>query len=296
MFVKMGPGSIWKFRARQRRTPDLAAGRTVLGTRVPYERRRRAFQHRATHLDLRADEINRATRETPGGCSRRCRRAGHPLPTRRSRSTNPFLVLATQNPGRAGRRLYAAGSAARPVLDDAARRIPSQGEEVEMLQARLNQTTIERRVSPSDVNVLREFIHSTVYVDKKILEYIVRLGRATRDPGSVGLPELREMVQLGISPRSYQHLLALSRVKCVPARPDVGAAGRRQRRIFCDATRHRIARTVRAQARELDADADPRGAAGAVRSHDPEHVIEGELRLHSKSFNRAKIPQQRVGA
>src|SRR5260370_33621171 len=89
---------------------------------------------------------------------------------------------------------------------------PNGVEEVEMLQLPLNQTTIERRVSPSDVNVLREFIVSSVYIDDKILEYIVRLGRATRDPGSVGRPNLREMLQLGISPRSYQHLLALSRV------------------------------------------------------------------------------------
>ena len=131
---------------------------------------------------------------------------------------------------------------------------PSQGEEVEMLQVRMNQTTIERRVSPSDVHVLREFIYSTVHVDTRILEYIVRLGRATRDPGGVGRDDLREMLQLGISPRSYQHLLALSRVTAfLHGRTWVQPGDVKE--IFCDATRHRIARTVRAQAEGVDADA-----------------------------------------
>jgi MoxR-like ATPase len=93
-----------------------------------------------------------------------------------------------------------------------------------------------------------------VYIDGKILEYIVRLGRATRDPGSVGRADLREMLQLGISPRSYQHLLALSRVTAF-LHGRTWALPEDVKEIFCDATRHRIARTVRAQAENVDADA-----------------------------------------
>jgi MoxR-like ATPase len=123
-----------------------------------------------------------------------------------------------------------------------------------MLESRLSQMTIERRVSPSDVNVLREFIYTTVYVDKKVLEYIVRLGRATRDPETAERPELRELLQLGISPRSYQHLLALARVNAfLHGRTWVMPVDVKE--IFCDAARHRIARTVRAQAEGVDADA-----------------------------------------
>jgi len=93
-----------------------------------------------------------------------------------------------------------------------------------------------------------------VHVDGKIMEYIVRLGRATRAPEDVGCGHLREMLVLGISPRSYQHVLALARVTSflhgrtytLPA--DV-------KEIFCDAARHRIARSVRAQAENVDADA-----------------------------------------
>jgi len=166
---------------------------------------------------------------------------------------DPFWVLATQNPVEQ-EGVYTLPEA---QLDRFSMMLrvgyPTQGEEVQMLESRLSQMTIERRVSPSDVNVLREFIYTTVYVDKKVLEYIVRLGRATRDPETAGRPELRELLQLGISPRSYQHLLALARVNAfLNGRTWVLPTDVKE--IFCDATRHRIARTVRAQAEGVDAD------------------------------------------
>jgi MoxR-like ATPase len=61
------------------------------------------------------------------------------------------------------------------------------------------------------------------------------------------------MLLLGISPRSYQHLLALCRVTAfMHGRSYVLPDDVKE--IFCDATRHRIARTVRAQAEGVDAD------------------------------------------
>jgi MoxR-like ATPase len=79
----------------------------------------------------------------------------------------------------------------------------------------------------------------------------------------VGRPELREMVQLGISPRSYQHLLALSRVNAFLHGRTWALPGD-VKEIFCDATRHRLARTVRAQAENVDADAILEELLGAV--------------------------------
>ena len=59
---------------------------------------------------------------------------------------------------------------------------------------------------------------------------------------------------LGISPRSYQHILALARVNAFLHGRTWALPGD-VKEIFCDATRHRIARTVRAQAENVDADA-----------------------------------------
>jgi MoxR-like ATPase len=130
---------------------------------------------------------------------------------------------------------------------------PSEREEIGMLHLRMNETTVERRVSPGDVSVLREFIRETVHVDDKILEYIVRLGRATRDPGQVGRPQLKELLQLGISPRSYQHVLALARVNAF-LHGRTWALPADVKEIFVESARHRVARTVRAQAENVEPD------------------------------------------
>jgi len=130
---------------------------------------------------------------------------------------------------------------------------PSATEEVAMLHARMTEQHIAQRVSPADVTRLRAFVRDTVYVDDKIMEYIVRLGRATRAPDEVGRGDLRELLTLGVSPRSYQHVLALTRVTAfLHGRTYVLPQDVKE--IYCDASRHRIARTVRAQAENIDAD------------------------------------------
>jgi MoxR-like ATPase len=236
-------------------TPDLLPA-DILGTRV-YDAKTSTFRIEQgpvfTNI-LLADEINRATPKTQSALLEAMQERQVTLADTTFALDDPFWVLATQNPVEQ-EGVYTLPEA---QLDRFSMMLrvgyPSAGEEVEMLQLRFNETTIERRVSPSDVHLLRELILSTVYIDDKILEYIVRLGRATRDPGGVGRPDLREMLQLGISPRSYQHLLALSRVNAfLHGRTWVLPGDVKE--MFCDAARHRIARTVRAQAENVDADA-----------------------------------------
>ena len=85
------------------------------------------------------------------------------------------------------------------------------------------------------------------------MDYIVRLGRATRHPGEVGRDDLAELLTLGVSPRSYQHVLALARVTAfIHGRTYVLPADVKE--IYVDAARHRIARSIRAQAENIDAD------------------------------------------
>jgi MoxR-like ATPase len=236
-------------------TPDLLPA-DILGTRV-YDAKTASFRIEQgpifTNI-LLADEINRATPKTQSALLEAMQERQVTLADTTFPLDDPFWVLATQNPVEQ-EGVYTLPEA---QLDRFSMMLrvgyPDEGEEVRMLQARLASTTIERRVSPSDVNVLREFVYTTVYVDDKILEYIVRLGRATRDPGSVGRPDLKEMLLLGISPRSYQHLLALCRVTAFLNGRSYVLPGD-VKEIFCDATRHRIARTVRAQAEGVDADA-----------------------------------------
>jgi MoxR-like ATPase len=235
-------------------TPDLLPG-DILGTRV-YDVTTSTFRIEKgpifTNI-LLADEINRATPKTQSALLEAMQERQVTLADTTFILDDPFWVLATQNP------IEQEGVYALPEaqLDRFSMMLrvgyPSRNEEVQMLQMRLSDTPVERRVSPADVTALREHIRETVFVDEKIMNYIVRLGRATRDPGEVGRADLKELIVLGVSPRAYQHVLALARVTAfmhgrlyvVPA--DV-------KEIFCDAARHRIARGIRAQAEGIEAD------------------------------------------
>jgi len=235
-------------------TPDLLPA-DILGTRI-YDAKTASFRIEQgpifTNI-LLADEINRATPKTQSALLEAMQERQVTLSDTTFPLADPFWVLATQNPVEQ-EGVYSLPEA---QLDRFTMMLrvgyPSRDEEVQMLHMRLSETAVEQRVSPQDVVALREFIRATVFVDDKIMDYIVRLGRATRTPDEVGRGDLKELIVLGVSPRAYQHVLALARVTAflhgrtyaVPA--DV-------KEIFCDAARHRIARGIRAQAENVEAD------------------------------------------
>ncbi|HJZ73633.1 MAG TPA: AAA family ATPase [Vicinamibacterales bacterium] len=235
-------------------TPDLLPA-DILGTRI-YDAKAATFriEHGPVFTNiLLADEINRATPKTQSALLEAMQERQVTLADTTFALEDPFWVLATQNPVEQ-EGVYSLPEA---QLDRFSMMLrvgyPDHGEEVRMLHARLADQTIERRASPSDVTFLRGFVRDTVFVDDKILEYIVGLGRATRAPAEVGRAGLSELLILGMSPRSYQHVLALARVTAfLHGRTYVLPADVKE--IYCDAARHRIARSVRAQAENIAAD------------------------------------------
>ena len=130
---------------------------------------------------------------------------------------------------------------------------PGANEEIEMLHHRFEKLDLAKRLTTDQVTDIRNMIYEDIHVDDKILEYIVRLGRATRAPETVGLTQIKEMVLLGMSPRSYQHVLALSRVNAFLNGRDHILPGD-VKEIFPDAARHRISRTVRAEVEGIESD------------------------------------------
>src|SRR3954451_8629283 len=140
-------------------TPDLLPA-DILGTRV-YDARSATFRIEQgpvfTNI-LLADEINRATPKTQSALLEAMQERQVTLADTTFPLDDPFWVLATQNPVEQ-EGVYALPEA---QLDRFSMMLrvgyPERAEEVQMLQTRLATTTIERRISPADVNVLREFI------------------------------------------------------------------------------------------------------------------------------------------
>jgi len=236
-------------------TPDMLPA-DIIGTRI-YDAPAATFRTEKgpvfTNI-LLADEINRATPKTQSALLEAMQERQVTLAETTYRLEDPFWVLATQNP------IEQEGVYALPEaqLDRFSMMLrvtyPSADDELQMLRAGAARVELERLIAPSEVIHIRDLIRSTVHVDDRIREYIVRLGRATRAPEEAGRPALRDMITLGMSPRSYQHILALARVTAFIEGRTYMLPGD-VKTILRDAARHRIVRSIRAQADDVTADA-----------------------------------------
>jgi MoxR-like ATPase len=90
-------------------------------------------------------------------------------------------------------------------------------------------------------------------MDPKVVDYVVDLVRATRDPGSVGLSDLKPLIAFGASPRASLSLASAARAHAylrgrnyvVP--DDVRA-------LAPDVLRHRVVLTFEAEAENVSSD------------------------------------------
>jgi MoxR-like ATPase len=166
----------------------------------------------------------------------------------------PFLVLATQNP------IESEGTYELPEaqLDRFMLKVrigyPSRDQEKEVLLRRSGtaETPVRQLLEPTTILAIRETIAAT-YMDQKVVDYVVDLVRATRDPSVVGLTNLKPLVAFGASPRASialaqaakAHAYLRGRGYVIPE--DVRAMG-------LDVLRHRVRLTFEAEAEEVDSD------------------------------------------
>jgi MoxR-like ATPase len=130
---------------------------------------------------------------------------------------------------------------------------PTHVDEAAMLARNLSQLTVRPVMAPADVILLRKRIGGETFVSDAIREYVIRIVRATRNGMAMSLPVISEMVLHGASPRAAQHLLALARTTAFFAGRDFVLPAD-VKRIAPDALRHRLIRTVRAEAENISPD------------------------------------------
>jgi MoxR-like ATPase len=228
-------------------TPDLLPA-DLVGTRI-YDLQAGDFKVQKGPIFsniVLADEINRATPKTQSALLEAMQERQVTIGDETFRLDDPFWVLATQNP------IEQEGVYLLPEaqVDRFAMMIrvdyPTHAEERAMLDIDLIGAGVSPVITPRDVVRIRQRTRG-VYVDDKIKEYVVRIGRATRDASQCGRPHLKQYISVGASPRSYQHLLALSRTRAfLSGRDYVTPAD--VKRLAPDVLQHRLVRTVRAEA------------------------------------------------
>ena len=198
--------------ARIQFTPDLVPS-DIVGTRV--------FHPSTEKFDvelgpvfvnfLLADEINRAPAKVQSAllevmAERQVTLAGvtHPLP-------KPFIVLATQNP------IESEGVYPLPEVqrDRFLFRVkvahPSAREELEILQRMSITPPLPERVLDPERLLALQDAADLVSVHHLVADYVVRLVMSTRAPEEYGVPDLADVIEIGVSPRATLGLVAAGR-------------------------------------------------------------------------------------
>jgi MoxR-like ATPase len=236
-------------------TPDMMPS-DIVGTRI-YDATTSTFRVERgpifTNI-LLADEVNRATPKTQSALLEAMQERQVTLAEHTFELEDPFWVLATQNPVEQ-EGVYTLPEA---QLDRFSMMLkvtyPSERDEVEMLRTAVDRVSPRRHLAPGDVPLIRDFIRDEVHIDEAIHAYIVRLARATRHPEEAGRPGLRQMLMFGISPRACQHVLAIARTTAFLHHGRTYVLPGDVKDVFVDTARHRIVRSLRAEAERVDAD------------------------------------------
>jgi len=201
-----------------------------------------------------ADEINRAPPKVQAALleameERQVTIAGETYPLE-----VPFMVLATQNPVE----LHGTYPLAEAQLDRFALKLqigyPTKEEEKTIVRrvAAAGQEPIEAVATVEELTEAREAV-ANVHLEDKVLDYIVELTFATREPSAVGLADLEDLIEFGTSPRASIFLTRASRARAYLqgrdyVMPDDVKA------MAPSVIRHRLRTTYEADARGIDSD------------------------------------------
>jgi MoxR-like ATPase len=247
-------------------TPDLLPA-DVIGTMV-FNQKSQEFHVKKGPLFAQiilADEINRAPAKVQAALLEAMQEHQVTIGGTTFRLEEPFMVLATQNP------IESEGTYPLPEaqLDRFMLKVrvgyPSRDEEKEVLlrMSGGQEIAVERLLEPATILSARSAIAS-LYMDQKVVDYIVDLVRATRDPGLVGLTDLKPLIAFGGSPRASIALAQASRAHAF-LRDRAYVTPEDVRALAPDVLRHRIVLTFEAEAEDVTTDDVVTRILGAVR-------------------------------
>ena len=237
-------------------TPDLLPA-DILGTQV-YDQSNGQFSVKKGPIFaniILADEINRAPAKVQAALLEAMQEKQVTIGGTTFRLEEPFLVLATQNP------IEQEGTYPLPEaqVDRFMMKLhvgyPTRDEEKEILRrmASGHAIAVNHVATPATIMAARQRI-ADLYMDERIVDYIVSIVHASRFPAEAGLQDLAPLIEFGASPRATLSLAQASRAhaflreRAFVTPDDVKA-------IAPDVLRHRVLTTYEAEAEEVTSDA-----------------------------------------
>ena len=234
-------------------TPDMLPA-DLLGTLI-YNQKTGDFMTKKGPIFsniILADEINRAPSKVQSALLEAMQERQITIGENTFKLDLPFLVLATQNP------IEQEGTYPLPeaqvdrfmlkVLVD----YPSMEEEKKILSrvAKTNIDTKQKSVVNSKTILEAQALLNDIYIAPKILDYILNIVFATRNPEQFKLGQLKDLISFGASPRASINLVLAAKAKAfIDGRGYVIPEDIRY--IGKDVLRHRMLLSYEAEAEEI---------------------------------------------
>jgi MoxR-like ATPase len=248
-------------------TPDLLPA-DVIGTQV-VDQQTGEFRAKKGPIFANivlADEINRAPAKVQSALLEAMQEKQVTIGGTTYLLDEPFLVLATQNP------IEQEGTYPLPEaqVDRFMLKLhvgyPSRAEEKEIMRRMSSgqPIAVEHVAEPRAILEARARI-AELYVDDRVMDYIVDIVHATRYPDEAGLADLRALIEYGASPRATIFLAQGSRAHAFLrgrnfVTPDDVKA------MAPDILRHRVLTTYEAEAEEVTSDEIVRRILAAIEA------------------------------
>ena len=234
-------------------TPDLLPA-DLIGTLI-YNPKTQEFQTKKGPIFanfILADEINRAPAKVQSALLEAMQEHQVTIGDKSFALEEPFFVLATQN----------------PIDQEGTYRLPeaqvdrfmfkiivsysTMNEEREIINRVLNPQKIHKVIEKDDIFEAQKIVDQ-IYIDDKVIEYILNIVFASRSPKEHKLDDIKNFIEYGASPRATLALTNASKAHAFIKKrhfvtPDDVKA------VACDVLRHRIILTYEAEAEQITAD------------------------------------------
>lgn len=234
-------------------TPDLLPA-DLIGTLI-YNPKTQEFETRKgpvfANLVL-ADEINRAPAKVQSALLEAMQEHQVTIGSETFILEEPFLVFATQNPIEQEGTYRLPEAQVDRFMFKLIVEYPKKDDELEILKRTFDKETIHCALTKEDIFLFQDFVKK-MYMDNKIIHYILDIVFATRDPHAYKLNRIASYIQHGVSPRATLALSHAAKAHAFLKRrhfvtPDDVKA------VAPAVLRHRLGLTYEAQAEEITAD------------------------------------------
>jgi len=236
-------------------TPDLLPA-DVIGTMI-FDQRSQEFYAKKGPLFANlvlADEINRAPAKVQSALLEAMQEKQVTIGGETFFLGEPFLVLATQNP------IEHEGTYPLPEaqLDRFMLKVrvgyPTREAEKEIVARMATGRPIEvQKVAEADDLMAARSAVAELFMDQKVVDYIVDVVRATREPQAAGVAELKPLIAFGASPRASIYLAQAARAHAY-LRGRAYVVPEDVKAMALDVLRHRVLLTFEAEAEDMDSD------------------------------------------